>query len=410
MWIWVFYKQVIFSILGNYKLILNYSPITVDSSPSMPGRANAQLGIPQTPAVSDQFVKLGVSTHPIPLDLPQWQIFPRGVHNAITDVPGIQVGQFTYKQDNPERIRTGVTAIVPDAEALTSGKGNLATTGFRASSVCLNGNGELTGSSFINEFGVLNGPILLSNTRAVGALHSGVNNYFEKYFPGQWSCQLPVIGECYDGFFNTISKEVIPSSAAETVIQQAKSGPVLQGRVGAGTGMRSFELHAGIGSSSRTVVVGGKEYTIGILVNMNHSKLNDMNPAIRQELERRFGPVSQMKAKDDQDCAHPAPTNSPRQGSIQVVIATDLPLNNKQLEELARRAGLGIGDTGSSMSTTSGDFVTAFSTANPVPMGVNVSPLQISVDLHPDAMTSLYKATVEGVVEAQINALVASHS
>lgn len=352
----------------------------------------------------------GVAALPTPLSLSQWQKFWSGSYNAITDVPGLKVGQLSYKQDGSEKIRTGVTAIVPDAEALTKGQGNLANTGFRASSVCLNGNGELTGSSFINEFGVLNGPILLSNTRAVGALHSGVNDYFEKHYPGQWTCQLPVIGECYDNYFSTTAKNVIPSSAAEEVIQQAKGGPVLQGQVGAGTGMRSFEMHAGIGSSSRRVMVDGKVYTIGVLVNMNHSKLDDLNPEFRKQMESRFGPLDALKVKDDQDGAHAKPITTPRQGSIQLVIATDLPLNNKQLEALAKRAGLGIGNTGSTMATSSGDFATAFSTANPVPMGANVPSVEKMMELHPDALNPIFKAAVEATTEAQGNALIASHS
>jgi D-aminopeptidase len=366
-----------------------------------------------TTTYRDQFVKrsgLGFSLHPAPLYLPQWQTFKSGFNNAITDVPGIKVGQLTYAQDWPAKVRTGVTSIVPDASLLTNGQGNLATTGFRGSSVCLNGNGELTGTNFINEFGVLNSPILLTNTRSVGALHDGVAAYFEKYFPGQWSCQLPVVGECYDGFFNNVDHNPIQPSAAETVINQAKSGPVAQGRVGAGTGMRSFELHAGIGSASRKIQLNGKEYTIGVLVNANHSRLSDLNPIIRQQLEQRFGPLDRLKAQDDLDYAHPAPRNSPRQGSIQVIIATDIPLSSKELEELAKRAGLGIGNTGSTMGTTSGDFATAFSTANPVPMGSQVPALLNATELHPDEMTSVFKATVEAVTEAQANALVASHN
>ncbi len=142
----------------------------------------------------DQFIKrpgLGFSLRPAPLYLTQWQTFQSGLNNAITDVPGIKVGQLTYSQDSPAKIRTGVTSIVPDAELLTNGQGNLATTGIRASSVCLNGNGELTGANFMNEFGVLNSPILLTNTRSVGALHDGVNAYFEKY---SGPVVLPVAG------------------------------------------------------------------------------------------------------------------------------------------------------------------------------------------------------------------------
>jgi len=361
----------------------------------------------------DQFVRrigTGTSFRPQPLNLPQWQTFSSGLNNAITDVPGLKVGQVTYSSDVPNRVHTGVTAIVPDSAALTHNRGNLANTGFRASSITLNGNGELTGAHFINEFGVLNSPIMLTNTRAVGAIHDGVDRYFEKHFPGQWSCGLPVIGECYDGYFNTSGQNVIPPEAAEQSIEQAKSGPVQQGRVGAGTGMRCFGLHAGIGSSSRKINLNGHEYTIGVLVNANHSHLEDMNPLIRQQLESRFGPLDQLKTRDDMDHAPFRPTVSPRQGSIQVVIATDLPLNNKQLEELAKRGGLGIGNTGSFIGTTSGDFVTAFSTANPVPMGAEPPTVLNTTELHPDTMNMAFKATVEAVTEAQTNALVASHS
>lgn len=359
-------------------------------------------------------VLYGFSDHPARLQFPQWQTFPSGLNNAITDVPGIKVGHLTYRQDLPKIIRTGVTAIVPDAERLTQGQGNLATTGYRAVTVSLSGNGELTGSSFINEFGVLNSPILLTNTRSVGIVYESLLRYFEAKFPGQWSCQLPVVGECWDGFFNTIEQPVIPSDAAEKVIQQAKPGPVLQGRVGAGTGMRSFELHAGIGSASRKISLGGQEYTVGVLVNSNHSRLSNLNPVIRQQLESRLGSLDALRERDNLDAAHPTPKTSmlsaPRQGSIQVVIATDLPLSQKELEAVAKRAGLGIGHTGSVMATTSGDFVTAFSTAHPIPLGSPASVIINATEIHPDEMTSVYKATIEAVIEAQMNALVASHT
>jgi len=166
-------------------------------------------------------VLFGFSEHPTRLSLPQWQTFPPGANNAITDVPGIKVGHLTYRKNAPQVIRTGVTAIVSDAERLTQGKGNLATTGYRAVTVSLSGNGELTGSSFINEFGILNSPILLTNTRSVGIVYESLLRYFEAQFPGQWSCQIPVVGECWDGFFSTIDHPVIPMDAAEQVIQQA---------------------------------------------------------------------------------------------------------------------------------------------------------------------------------------------
>jgi len=386
-------------------------PVIAQMAPS--GVVLPRAGSLPAQQVSQQVpIIAGVSEHPKTLALPQWQTFPAGLSNAITDVPGVLVGQVTFRQNNSGPVRTGVTAVVPDAVSLTRGLGNLATTGFKAAVVCLSGNGELTGSSFINEFGVLNGPVLLTNTRSVGMVLEGVERFFEKHFPAQWSSQLPVVGECWDGFFNSIEQFVIPPEAAEIAIQQAKSGPVLQGRAGAGTGMRSFELHAGIGSASRKLTIGERDYTVGVLVNTNHSRLKSMNPVIRQQLESRFGPLDALKARDDRDAVRqPASSlTQPRQGSIQVVIATDIPLNTNELRAMGLRAGLALGLTGSAMATTSGDFVTVFTTANPVPMGKDVPPVLSTAELHPDEMTPVFRAVIEAVLEAQLNALVASHT
>lgn len=370
---------------------------------------------PVTPAQPvRKFSPSGMTTHPQPLALPQWQTFQPGPNNAITDVSGVQIGQVSIRIDYPVKIRTGVTVILPEAKVLAHHSGqpaaNLANLGFPAAVVNLNGNGELTGDSFINEFGVLNGPIVLTNTRSVGIAYEGVIQYFQRHFPGEWGSQLPVVGECWDGFFSDETQSIIPSDTVEKAISQAQSGPVLQGQVGAGTGMRSFELHAGIGTASRKIKLDEQEYTIGVLVNTNHSRLKDLNPVIRQPLESLFGPLEALKTKDSQDAATPKPTISVRQGSIQVIIATDLPLNQTELKELGRRAGLGIGHTGSAMGTTSGDFVTAFSTANPISLNRKTPTLISKQEIHPDAMTPVFKATIEAVVEAQINALIASHN
>jgi D-aminopeptidase len=379
--------------------------IQLAQAPAPPSKASPKLSI--TASVS------GVNGHPKPLNLPQWQTFIPGPNNAITDVPGLTVGQVTFRRDTPTIIRTGVTAIVPDAAFLTHNAENLATTGFRAAVFSLSGNGELTGGSFINEFGVLNGPILLTNTRSVGMVYEGVVRYFEKHHPGQWSSQLPVVGECWDGYYHDIERFVVPAEAVEEAIQQTKPGPVPQGRVGAGTGMRSFELHAGIGSSSRQVTLGGQAYTIGVLVNSNHSRLKNLNPLIRQQLETRFGSLDALKARDDRDAVRattPSVLPQPRQGSIQIVIATDLPLSTRELTAMGWRAGLGVGHTGSAMATSSGDFVTVFSTANPIPMGKQVPPVISTSEVHPDEMTPVYRAVIEAVIEAQLNAIIASHT
>jgi L-aminopeptidase/D-esterase-like protein len=341
--------------------------------------------------------------------LPQWQFAP-GRYNAITDVPGVQVGHITLQADTPQRIRTGVTAIVPH-------RGNLATTALWAYGQALHGNGEMTGLSTIQDTGLLNSPILLTNTYAVGAVHQGVMAYFNQTYPGQWSGQLPVVAECYDGYYNTIEAlDTVRPAHAVAALRAAQSGPVPQGRVGAGTGMRSFELHAGIGSASRRVLLDDKTYTIGVLVNANHSRLAGMNPQVRRALETRLGPLALLQQQDAQDAAQREPATArpqpvpSRQGSIIVVIATDMPIGPMALKDLAQWAALGIGATGSTMDTSSGDFVLAFSTANPVPVPPLSALVSVGPQLHPDVLTPALRATVEAVTEAQINALLAAHT
>jgi D-aminopeptidase len=352
----------------------------------------------------------GTNAHSSRIILPEWHYEP-GFNNAITDVSGVKVGHVTIQRDTPHKIRTGVTAVVPHS-------GNLALVGTWANGRMLNGNGELTGLHFIQDSGVLNSPILLTNTFSIGPVHQGVFQYYLKHYPGPttgsttWPGQLPVVGECYDGFFNTIEDltAVTPEESVKA-IESATGGPVQQGRVGAGTGMRSFELHAGIGSASRRVTLGDHTYTIGVLVNMNHSRFTSLDPVIRAKLEERLGhSLALIRQEDSQDQVQREKPPSPRQGSIMVIIATDLPLSPLQLDHLSRRAALGIGALGSTMDTTSGDGVIAFSTAQLVPLGDD-APLQVPLNvIHPDAISPAYRATVEAVTEAQINALLASHS
>lgn len=345
--------------------------------------------------------------------LPQWEFQP-GPWNNITDVSGVSVGHITIRRDIPSKIRTGVTAIVPHS-------GNLATTGLWASGQMLHGNGELTGLGPLNSSGILNSPIMLTNTFAVGAVHTGVFQYFLKHYPGStpgstsWSGQLPIVGECYDGFFNTIEDitAITPADSVRAIEQAvsgpAQSGPIQQGSVGAGTGMRSFELHAGIGSASRRIQLDSQTYTLGVLVNMNHSRFQYLNPDIRAQLEAKLGTsLETVRQQDSQDQVKRETQPLQRQGSIIVVIATDIPLMPHELEEVAKRAALGIGAMGSVMDTTSGDGVIAFSTAEKIP--VDEAPTQIRHSfIHPEKLTPVFRATVEAVTEAQINALLASH-
>lgn len=294
-----------------------------------------------------------------------------------------------------------MTAIVPDAAYLTREHGgipvgNLANTGFRAAGVIINGNGELTGLGPLMTAGILNSPVILTNTYSVGVAHQGVFDYFAKHHPREWSGQLPVVGECWDGFFSSIENPILRPQDTVAAIEHSQEGPVAQGRIGAGTGMRSFELHAGIGSASRKVNYNGQEYTIGVLVNSNHSRLDNLTPLLRGPLEQYWGlPLETIRAQDNAEKAVRSPIPTSRQGSIITIIVTDLPLDSKALHSLAERAELGIGNTGSYMATTSGDFAIAFSTANPVPLGNNAPVVVPSTSVHPDELSSAFQATVE---------------
>lgn len=347
---------------------------------------------------------IGTSISPTRIVLPEWQFQP-GAFNAITDVPGVKVGHITIIKDTPNKIRTGITAILPHSD-------NLATVGLWASSTVLNGNGEVTGLAPIETAGILSSPILLTNTFSIGNVHHGVFQFYEKHYQDQWIGQLPVVAECYDGYFNTINDlNAVQPSEAMRAIEIATNGPVSQGRAGAGTGMRSFELHAGIGTASRVITIDNKPYTIGVLVNTNHSRLDKLSPSIRSKLEEQLGPLDRLRDEDNKDRALAVSlTETPtRQGSIIVIIATNLPLTPSELKQLTNRASIGIGHMGSTMDTTSGDFAIAFSTATQLPLPYKVASFPQQA-IHPDALSPAYRATVEAIVEAQLHAITASHS
>jgi D-aminopeptidase len=382
--------------------------------------------------------------------LPQWRYSP-GPWNAITDVPGVKVGHVSIRKESPQTIQTGVTAILPHSE-------DLANIGLWAYGQMLNGNGELTGLGPLQTSGILNSPILLTNTHSVGIVHQGVFDYFAKHYPSEpersgssrWRGELPVVGECWDGMYNTIwDRRAITPHDAVVALEQATSGEVPQGKVGAGSGMRSFGLRAGIGSASRRLsfsnpekVSGNmvknmaehseKHYTIGVLVNTNHSRMEDLDPVILQKLETYWKqPLERIKAQDEQALvlkkvgfslpASVKPISEKqisestamvlprRQGSIIVVVATDLPLLPHQLKTLVERVPLGLGAMGSRMGTSSGDGVVIFSTATKIPLETEDPFLQNIESIHPDEMTPIYHALVEAVTEAQINALLAAH-
>jgi len=313
-------------------------------------------------------------------------VLPTGPNNAITDVAGVRVGHVTLNRGSgllvvgKGPVRTGVTAILPPADDVSLNQV------FAAADV-LNGNGEMTGAEWINERGLLEVPIVLTNTLSVGTAYDGVVAYMLKQDPGR--VPLPVVAECYDGGLNDIAGRHVKEAHVIEAIEKASEGPVQEGSVGAGTGMRAYGYKAGIGTSSRRVSDEAGGWTVGVLVNANCGR--------RSELLVAGVPIGLELLKAE------SPT---RDGSIIIVVATDAPLIPIQLRRLATRAGLGVARTGTVSRTSSGDLMIAFSTAHRIS---RQSALADTVTtLRDRVLNSLFQAVVECTEEAILNALVAA--
>ena len=304
-------------------------------------------------------------------------IYEPGKHNAITDVAGVKVGHVTLNFG--DSVRTGVTAVIPRDDVWSNRV-------FGAAHV-INGNGEATGLAWVNESGLIESPIMLTNTLSVGAVHDGVVRYMIKRYP-QSHIILPIVAECYDGGLNDISGLHVASEHAITAIESAAGGAVPQGCVGAGTGMRSYGFKAGIGTASRVVKVADQTYTLGVLVNANGGR--------RHQLRIDGVPVGE-EITDLTPERH-------RDGSFIIVIATDAPLAHRQLLKLSRRATHGLARTGTPSTVSSGEFVVAFSTANTVPSSSEASLLSVKM-LRNNRMDVFYQGVIEATEEAVINAM-----
>jgi D-aminopeptidase len=317
-----------------------------------------------------------------------------GPLNAITDVSGVAVGHVTLIHgegalkvgEGP--VRTGVTAILP------RGRGSLDDPVF-AGWFALNGAGEMTGTTWVEESGFLEGPVMITNTHSVGAVHEGTIAWRVAQgaadATGYWWSN-PVVAETWDGELNDINGFHVKPSHAGEALSSAKSGPVAEGSVGGGTGMICNGFKGGIGTASRRVGEKAGGYTVGALVQCNYGRKLDLTIAgvpVGRELAG-----SGAREED--------------QGSIIIVVATDAPLIPQQLKRLARRASLGLARDGSIAGNGSGDVFIAFSTANPgaaKPTGV------ASVAMLPnDRMNPLFAATVQSVEEAIVNAMVAAQT
>jgi D-aminopeptidase len=337
-------------------------------------------------------------------------VFDTGPHNAITDVEGVRVGQVTVWEG--EDVRTGVTAILQHP-------GNVFREKVPAALAVGNAFGKLLGGTQIRELGEMETPILLTCTLCVWkAADAMVEWLLEQEGMESVGSINPVVGETNDGGLNDIRSRPIRPGHVRGALEAAASGPVEEGSVGAGTGTRAFGWKGGIGTSSRVLpeVLGG--YTVGVLVQSNYGGILTIGGApVGKELGRYSfqrvvggeGTVGSSAAdfhaqavSADEDDGTGIPDGEG--GSIMMVVATDAPLDSRNLERLARRALAGLARTGSSMSNGSGDYVLAFSSAEAVRRGPTNEPREI-LDLPNGAMPGLFQAAIEATEEAIYNSL-----
>ena len=302
---------------------------------------------------------------------------PTGLYNAITDVSGVKVGHVTLNKG--DSIRTGVTAVLPSDDIWTARLFGAAHT--------IHGNGEATGIARINQAGWIESPILLTNTLSVGAVNDGVVRYIVKRYPDD-NIVLPIVAECYDGGLNDISGLHVTAEDAIEAIENAMSGPVAEGCVGGGTGMRCYGFKAGIGTSSRVLPEERGGWTVGVLVNSNGGR--------RSQLRIDGVPVGKAITG--------SPPKLDRDGSFIIIIATDAPLTHRQLKQLAIRATHGLARTGTPSTDGSGEFVIAFSTANIFPSSTESGTFQIQMSVN-WRLSSLFQAVVEATEEAVVNSM-----
>jgi L-aminopeptidase/D-esterase-like protein len=314
-----------------------------------------------------------------------------GPLNAITDVKGVEVGHTTLiSGDGPLKVgvgpvRTGVTAILP--------RGKSSTDAVFAGYFSLNGNGEMTGTNWVEDSGFLDGPVMITNTHSVGVVRDAVIRWKVKRgdpdMEGYW-WSLPVVAETWDGYLNDINGFHVRTEDAIHALDSATPGPVVEGNVGGGTGMICNEFKGGIGTSSRVLSPKEGGYTIGVLV--------QCNAGAREQLRIAGIPVGReipgSKIWDDDT------------GSIIVVVATDAPLIPTQLKRVARRVALGLGRTGSYSGDGSGDLFIAFSTANP--RAIEQKDLRQITMLPNGQLDPVFLATVQATEEAVVNAMIAA--
>ena len=321
-----------------------------------------------------------------------------GELNAITDVPGVLVGNKTLISGSLPMIqgkgpiRTGITSILPrgfikEPQPIWSGM------------YALNGNGEMTGSHWIKDGGYFIGPICITNTNSVGITHHAsikwIINQYKEYWSKNHLWAMPVVAETYDGVLNDINGQHVTESDVTEAINRAKSEEVQEGNCGGGTGMISYEFKGGTGTSSRMINIEGEKFTIATLVQANHGIrpwLNILGVPVGKYLDN-----NRLNVFENNEL-----------GSIIVIIATDAPIMPHQLRRMAKRAALGVARGGSPGGNNSGDIFLAFSNANskPIPM-LSKSKLQFEY-INDEAFDDIYLSIVQSVEESVVNAMLAA--
>lgn len=326
-----------------------------------------------------------------------------GPLNAITDVPGVEVGHTTLISGEGALsvgagpVRTGVTAVLP--------RGKQGTEPVFAGWFAQNGNGEMTGTTWVEESGFLEGPVMMTNTHSVGVVRDAVIAWQVKtlgrlrlnsFKDGFWS--LPVVGETYDGYLNDINGFHVKEENVFQALDGASSGPVVEGNVGGGTGMVCYQFKGGIGTSSRRVPEEEGGYVLGVLAQCNFG--------LRHQLLVAGVPVG-SEIPGDLPAPYLNDAGTSEVGSVIVVVATDAPLMPHQLKRIARRVTMGLARTGSIAGNSSGDIFIAFSTANQQAAYGPVAQIDI---LDNNSITPLFGAAVQATEESIINALVAAET
>jgi L-aminopeptidase/D-esterase-like protein len=338
-----------------------------------------------------------------------------GSLDAITDVAGVEVGQTTLISGDERLVRgkgpvrTGVTIVHP------RGKSN--PDPVFGAWFTLNGNGEMTGTTWLQESGILEGPIGITNTNSVGVVRDAILEW-QAATPGLQPWGLPVVGETWDGFLNDIDGFHVKPAHAIAALDGAKGGAVVEGNVGGGTGMVCLQFKGGIGTASRVLDEARGGYTVGVLVQCNFGRRPDLRVAgvpVGQEIPDLLpciasnDPSVQPEIRRCQGVAAPMPEESDHEaGSIIVVVATDAPLLPHQLKRIATRVSLGVGRSGGMGGNSSGDIFVAFSTANP--KAATAEAVSNVAMLPNPKMDALFSATVQATEEAILNAMLAAET